>query len=247
MKENWWEGSNRMDSDRRERLDLLQGALSWRFNEPEILDMALTHRSYLNENPDLDCCDNERLEFLGDAVLELCITDLLIRSFSDATEGVLSKLRASLVNEQSLSVIASDFHLGDYLLLGKGEESSGGRNKNSILANTFEAVTGALFLDRGYDAVCHFIGGIFEPIIMRSGVEPVYVDYKSLLQELCQHRFRTIPVYTLTGEYGPDHDKSFEVSVTFGTGMTKKGSGKSKKLAEQDAAESAYRDLVKSE
>lgn len=236
-----------MDSDRRERLNNLETALTWRFNEPEILDRALTHRSYLNENPDLDCCDNERLEFLGDAVLELCITDMLIRNFPDAAEGVLSKLRASLVNEQTLAVIAADFHLGDYLLLGKGEEVSGGRNKGSILANTFEAVTGALFLDLGYHAACHFIGTIFEPIIMRSGEEPVYCDYKSLLQELCQHRFKTIPVYTLTGEYGPDHDKTFEVSVSFGSDIQKHGSGKSKKLAEQDAAKKACRDLKERE
>ncbi|MBN2568730.1 MAG: ribonuclease III [Deltaproteobacteria bacterium] len=232
-----------MFEDRFKKLKTLEEFLCYEFTDIALLDGALTHRSFINENQDMKCEDNERLEFLGDAVLQLCVSDILIRQFPYHSEGRLSKLRASLVNEQPLAMVALDFHIGDFILLGKGEETSGGRSKSSILADAFEAVTAAIYLDKGYKKAFSFINNIFKPRIETWGKEPVYQDYKSRLQELCQSRLKTIPKYELMAEFGPDHDKTFEIRVSAGTIISEIGKGKNKKEAEQRAAGSALQKL----
>lgn len=212
-----------------------------------LLDNALIHRSYVNENPLAVVWDNERLEFLGDAVLELCISDMLMKEFSASPEGQLSKLRASVVNEQPLAGLARRFCLGDYLLLGKGEELSGGREKNSLLANTFEAVIAALYLDRGFDNTLIFVNRLFAPLIADGTQELIYRDYKTTLQETAQNRFKEIPQYVLVGEQGPDHDKLFEVRLTLNGVLDTCGTGKNKKEAEQQAAKKALEKLNESD
>jgi len=225
--------------ERRERLRDLERNLSIRFGNAVLLDTALTHRSFVNENQDPPREDNERLEFLGDAVLELCVSDLLVRMHPDFSEGRLSKLRASLVNEQPLATMAESFDVGSYLLLGRGEEASGGRTKPSILANAFEAILAAVYLDRGYDEAYRFIERVFGPLLRKDSPDPLYRDYKTNLQEACQSRFRVIPRYMLLHEYGPDHDKIFHVRLTVADILTATGTGRNKKEAEQDAARKA--------
>ncbi len=225
--------------ERTERLRDLERNLSIRFGNAVLLDTALTHRSFVNENQDPPREDNERLEFLGDAVLELCVSDLLVRMHPDFSEGRLSKLRASLVNEQPLATMAESFDIGSYLLLGRGEETSGGRTKPSILANAFEAILAAVYLDRGFDEAYRFIERVFSHLLQKDFPDPLYRDYKTNLQEACQSRFRVIPRYMLLHEYGPDHDKIFHVRLTVADILTATGTGRNKKEAEQDAARKA--------
>lgn len=232
-----------MDKERIEKLKNFEEIISCTFNDISLLDNAMTHRSYANENQELSCRDNERLEFLGDAVLELCISDILMKKFPDYTEGQLSKLRASLVNEQPLTELAKKFHLGDFLLLGKGEESSGGRTKNSILSNTFEAVIAAIYLDSGYEKIYELIDDLFQPLIKNGSEETIYRDYKTCVQEISQNRFKVIPKYTLIHEYGPDHDKMFQIELLIPDILTTTGIGKNKKDAEQQAAKKALEEL----
>lgn len=227
-------------SDERSRkLRVLEGNLSYRFGNPGLLDTALTHRSFVNENQTSALEDNERLEFLGDAVLELCISDLLVRSHPDFSEGRLSKLRASLVNEQPLAMVAETFDIGSFLLLGRGEESSGGRTKSSILANAFEAILAAVYLDGGFGEAHRFIERVFGTLLRKGPQDPLYRDFKTTLQEICQSRFRAIPRYLLLHEYGPDHEKVFHVRLTVAEVLATTGIGKNKKEAEQDAAKKA--------
>ncbi len=217
----------------------LEESLGYRFADIGLLENALTHRSFVNENPALPFRDNERLEFLGDAVLELTITDMLLRKFPDYAEGHLSKLRASVVNEQPLAEMARRFRLGEFLLLGRGEESSGGRMKTSLLANAFESVIAAMFLDAGFDRTAAFIGRLFAPLIGEGAAPAVYRDYKTAVQEVCQIRFRDLPRYVLISETGPDHDKRFETSLVIGEQVIATGAGRNKKEAEQQAAKTA--------
>lgn len=232
-----------MTDERLAALGEFEQNLSYRFQDISLLDNALIHRSYVNENPTLACRDNERLEFLGDAVLGLCISDVLMEEFPEYTEGQLSKIRASVVNEQPLAELARKFSLGDYLLLGKGEENSGGREKNSLLANTFEALIAALYLDGGFDRTLALVRGLFVSLIAEGTQEFIYRDYKTALQELVQNRYRAIPQYVLVGEYGPDHEKIFEMKLTVADIIITSGKGKSKKEAEQQAAKTALEQL----
>jgi ribonuclease III len=217
----------------------LEERLGYRFADIGLLENALTHRSFVNENSALPLKDNERLEFLGDAVLELTITDMLLRRFPDYAEGHLSKLRASVVNEQPLAELARRFRLGELLRLGRGEESSGGRMKNSLLANAFESIIAAMFLDSGFDRTAAFIGRLFAPLIGEGAAPAVYRDYKTAVQEVCQIRFRDLPRYVLISETGPDHDKRFETSLVIGEQVLATGAGRNKKEAEQQAAKTA--------
>ncbi|MDQ1277087.1 MAG: Ribonuclease 3 [Thermodesulfobacteriota bacterium] len=226
-----------MDNEKPPTLGDLEQALGYVFQDPQLLVNAFTHRSYTNENPSFTCRDNERLEFLGDAVLQLCISDLLMRRFPDFTEGRLSKMRATLVNEQSLAALGKRFGLGNHLFLGKGEEASGGRGKTSLIADTFEAVMAAVYLDGGYGQASRLIADLFAELILtgEGGAAP-FRDYKSALQELCQSRFHETPKYQLRNEYGPDHDKTFEVELAIVESVKETGTGKSRKEAEQQAA-----------
>jgi ribonuclease III len=230
-----------MTEDRTTSLDELQQALGYRFRNPDLLNIALTHRSYANENTSDACPDNERLEFLGDAVLDLCISDLLMSQYPDYREGRLSQLRAAIVNEPPLAEMARSFRLGDYLLLGKGEEGSGGRCKASLLADSFEALVAAIYLDSGFEHAAALIRRLFEPLIAQS--HRIYQDHKTALQQMCQSLYRETPRYTLIREYGPDHDKIFEVQLCLAERIITTGSGKNKKEAERQAAEKAIRIL----
>lgn len=236
-----------MNEDRLHALRELEEQLGCCFEEIGLLDHALTHRSFVNENPSLPCRDNERLEFLGDAVLELAVSDILMRKFPDYNEGQLSKLRASIVNEQPLAELARRFRLGEFLLLGRGEETSGGRLKPSLLANAFESVLAAIYLDGGFDRTAAFIGQLVEPLIEEGEITVVYRDYKTAVQEMIQTRFREAPRYVLVSETGPDHEKCFETSLVVGERVIATGKGKSKKEAEQQAARAAMEEMRKIE
>ena len=208
----------------------LEDALGHRFVRPDHLEVAITHRS-LGEGT-----QNETLEFLGDAVLSLAISDLLMRAFPDAREGDFSKMRASLVNAEALAAKARRVDLGRWLRLGKGEERSGGRDKEKILAAAYEALLGAVYLDAGYEAARQVVEAHFGGDLQRHVVAPGHRDYKTRLQELTQRLYREMPVYTLAGEHGPDHEKEFVVELTIGGRVLGRGTGRSKKLAEQAAA-----------
>jgi len=228
-----------MNEDRATVLTDLEKTLAYVFRDAGLLDHALTHRSFANEYACPAGKDNERLEFLGDAVLDLCVSDLLMKNFPDDPEGRLSKRRAACVNERSLAELARRCHLGEGLLLGKGEEQTGGRSKPSLLANAFEAVVAAIYLDGGFERVSSFIEHLFSDLI-RDGAEGLpYRDYKTLLQEICQTRFHEAPRYVVIQESGPDHDKTFAVRLDVADQITTAGSGKSRKEAEQEAARKA--------
>ena len=209
------------------------------FKDTELLRQAFTHRSYLNENPHKKLEHNERLEFLGDAVLELAITEYLYARFPNKTEGDLTAYRAALVNTQMLSQAASEAEMNDFLLLSKGEARDTGKARQYILANTFEAVLGALYLDRGYEPTKQFIErNLFFRLdtILKEGS---WQDAKSRFQEKAQEVVGITPSYRLIRETGPDHDKRFTVGVYLGKDSIAEGEGRSKQDAEQSAARAA--------
>jgi ribonuclease-3 len=225
---------------RKSQFKKLSKALGYTFVRPELLVQAFRHASYVNEQVDSNPDDNERLEFLGDAVLDLAVSHLLMDRFQDAEEGDLSKFRARVVDETGLCQVALRLGLGDYLLLGKGEEQGRGREKPSILANTTEALIGAIYLDAGFDKTMEIIGRLFLPLLERVGTTEMDHDFKSLLQEYTQQVYQTLPKYRLVEESGPPHDKTFRVMLTLkGEGLSE-GVGKSKKEAEQKAAREAF-------
>ncbi|NMD04606.1 MAG: ribonuclease III [Deltaproteobacteria bacterium] len=223
------------------KLKMLQERLDYRFRDISFLCIALTHRSFLNENPQLLATDNERLEFLGDAVLSLVISDLLCKNYPEFTEGTLSKIRAALVNEKTLAKIACNLNIGECLLLGHGEEKSGGRNKHSLLANALEAVVAAIYLDSDFKKVNNIVIKLVEPVLNDEKLNEHYFDYKSALQELCQKAFKINPVYSVMGSFGPEHDITFKVSLTVPGIITETGSGKNIKDAEKNAAWKAWK------
>lgn len=218
----------------------IDGAIGYRFESPGLLMQAFCHTSYLHENPEEGLDDNERLEFLGDSVLDLAVGHMLMELFPAAREGELSKLRASLVSEAGLSGIAWRLGLGRLILLGKGEEAGGGREKPSILADTFEALVGALYLEAGLKRTMDVLRGIFSPLMEEMGSNGLAADYKSLLQELTQQRLKTLPRYVLLEESGPPHARTFRVGLSINGMQLSEGKGRSKKEAEQVAAKEAY-------
>ena len=232
-----------MDNDRLQQLTALQGKLSYTFRNMDLLSTALTHRSYVNENPQSGASDNERLEFLGDAVLGLCVSDLLMKKHADFDEGTLSKIRSLMVNEKPLADLAAQLGLGDCLLLGRGEEHSGGRAKESLLANAFEAVIAAIYLDSSFSKTKTLIRRLMKPLMNDQALAAQSFDYKTALQELCQKKYKSAPLYTLLAESGPDHDKTFEVEVAAGDEIRHIGRGKSKKDAQKQAAQKAWESL----
>jgi ribonuclease-3 len=203
----------------------------------ELLERALMHRSYAYENGGLPT--NERLEFLGDSVLGLIVTDTLFRSYPDLPEGQLAKLRAAVVNMRALAGVARSLDLGAYVRLGKGEEGTGGRDKSSILADTLEAVIGAVYLDQGLQAADALVHRLFDPVIARSARLGAGLDWKTSLQELTAAEILGVPEYHVE-ESGPDHQKSFRAFVRIGARTYGEGEGRSKKEAEQQAAEAAW-------
>ena len=224
-------------------LEDLEISLSHRFRDRNLLLNALLHRSYVNENPQLQLTDNERLEFLGDAALDLAISHLLIERFPHYDEGKLSRLRAGIVNEKQLALLAAELDLGAALHLGKGEELSGGRQKPSLLANAYEAVLAAVYLDGGLDSLMKMVETHFSRFFPENEDLPQALDkdYKTRLQEVIQGREKTVPHYQLEAEEGPDHDKRFRVSVWLKDQLLALGSGPTKKSAQQQAAGRALR------
>ena len=209
-------------------LNRLQGAIGYRFNDPDLLREALTHRSF-------GLPHNERLEFLGDSVLGIVITEYLYRSFPDWPEGQLAKLRAAVVNAGALADVARTLGLGDYLHLGRGEESTGGRDKSSILADTLEAVFGAVFLEHGFVVAGDVVHRLFDPLIARSAELGAGLDWKTSLQEASAAAGLGVPEYRVAEE-GPDHEKHFSAEALLAGVPYGAGEGRSKKIAEQKAA-----------
>jgi len=220
-------------------LAALQQALGVSFNDLPLLERALVHGSYINESPSLTSTSNERLEFLGDAVLGLIVAEKLYQDFPHSNEGEMTRLRAALIRRDTLARMARAIRLGNYLYLGKGEEASGGRNKPANLAGALEAVTAAIFLDRGSAITRDFILRLLSPELQKVVSQGAGVDYKSQLQELIQAREQQAPVYRVVEAIGPDHDKRFTVEVRVGDTVLGRGSGKGKKAAETEAARSA--------
>ncbi len=224
-------------------LGTLQSILSVTFQDDSLLQQALVHRSYLNENPALNLTSNERLEFLGDAVLGFVVADELYSHFPDFSEGELTNLRSSLVRGDMLSEIALSLHLGDYLLLGRGEEESGGRTRPRNLSCALEAVIGAVFLDQGLEAAQSFIMKMLGSKLERAAEGKSKADYKSRLQHIIQLERKITPVYRTIDESGPDHAKVFTVEVLAGDSVLGRGTGHNKRAAEMEAARQALEGL----
>lgn len=222
----------------------LEDVIRYQFTDRSLLEEAFRHSSYVNEQSDRKIHSNERLEFLGDAVLNLAIGHLLMARHPGDNEGTLSKMRAGLVNESQLSQISRDIHLGEHLFLGRGEIMSDGRNKQSILADALEALIGAVYMDGGYTAAFRVVEGLFHRALTTADAANSHIDYKSRLQELVQIFPIAMPDYVIVNEIGPDHDKTFTVELAFDV-LTARGTGKSKKTAEQEAAKNAYTALEK--
>jgi ribonuclease III len=225
--------------------DILEGRIGYTFKDRKLLENALTHRSYVNENPSAGMRDNQRLEFLGDAVLGLVITDHLYNEHPDLPEGQLAKLRASVVNMHALAGVArglGEGGLGEYLLLGRGEELTGGRDKASILADGLEAVLGAVYLAEGIDVARGVVHKLFQPLLAEAPQRGAGLDWKTSLQELTASAALGVPEYRVEEE-GPDHRKEFSAFVAVGGQTYGRGDGSTKKEAEQKAAEAAWRQL----
>ncbi len=221
----------------------LQKSLGVSFHRPALLEQALVHSSYINENPTFTMSHNERLEFLGDAVLDFIVADKLYLEFPYLSEGEMTKLRAILVRRDTLANIARSIKLGDFLYMGKGEDASGGRNKTPNLAGALEAVIAAVYIDLGIITVAKMVDGLLAEEWQKLTSRAADVDYKSKLQELTQSRFRSTPVYRLVSESGPDHSKIFKVEVIINKKVFGTATGKSKKLAETEAARLALQQI----
>ncbi|MBR6872232.1 MAG: ribonuclease III [Ruminococcus sp.] len=217
-------------------METLQERIGYRFKNEKLLLEALSHSSYANENKNLKC--NERLEFLGDSVLSIVVSDYIFKHFSHIPEGELSKLRASLVCESSLFEFSKKIGLGECILLGKGEELTGGRERPSIVSDAFEAVIAAIYLDGGMDAAAPYVLSFIPEDITPKGSDAFH-DYKTILQEVIQRNPEEKIVYHLKGEDGPDHDKHFTFQVLLNNNVIGEGTGRSKKSAEQAAAKEA--------
>lgn len=209
------------------------------FNDKNFLLSAMTHRSYLNEHREANQEHNERLEFLGDAVLELVVTDFLYKKYPEKPEGDLTAIRAALVNTVSLSEASSNLGLNDYLLMSKGESKDTGRARQYILANAFEACIGAIYMDKGYNTAAEFIGGQLFSKTERIVEKRLWQDAKSRFQELAQENVSVTPTYELMDQVGPDHDRVFTIGVYLKQEKIAEGNGRSKQEAEQAAAEKA--------
>lgn len=222
------------------RLEELQNNLNYRFEDTELLETALTHSSYANENGMHPSKSNQRLEFLGDTVLGLVVSEYLFMKYPFYPEGELTKIRAKVVSEPSLALAARRINLGAYLLLGKGEDSTGGRERDSILADASEAITGAIFMDSNYETVREFLLKNFETLIVKAVARgTLFTDYKTGLQEKLQKISRERLSYAVVKEEGPDHNKLFHVNVSIGGDVIGSGIGRNKKEAEQLAAKEA--------
>jgi ribonuclease-3 len=230
-----------------QEFDALETRINYRFKDRGLLEHALTHKSKAHEDPSGGVADNESLEFLGDAVLGLVVAETLFRSFPNYNEGQKSKIKANLVSTTSLAELAEQLGLGDHMILGRGEEKTGGRRKQALLADTCEALIAAIYLDGGLEPARNFLMREFQPGI-ESAKQPDYFgrDHKSRLQERLQANGRPLPVYRVSGEIGPDHRKLFHVEVFVGDDKIAEGVGRTKKEAEQEGARLALDALARS-
>lgn len=222
---------------------LLEKTIEYAFLDKALLEEALTHKSFSNEQNDRSTPDNERLEFLGDAVLGVVVSHYVFRTFPRLPEGELTRIRSEVVSEKGLAVIGRAIRLGDFMRLGKGEERSGGRTKSSLLANTVEAVLGAVFCDGGFDAVKPVVEALFASSIRNAARRKAGVDYKTRLQERLQALHGGMPHYELVHVEGPPHQRTYSVEAQFRGDCIGQGQGRSKKSAEQEAAKQALEHL----
>ncbi len=223
-----------------DKLQEFQKKLGYTFKNEELLKEALTHKSY--KSP----VNNERLEFLGDAVLDLIVGEYLFKKFPKAHEGELSKLRASLVNEEGFAKLANRLGIGNYIYISQAEENNEGRTKPSLLSNAFEAVMGAIYLESGLEKVRKLVLELLESVYPKIDMDSLFKDYKTTLQELTQARYGVTPTYKLLHSSGPDHKKEFEVAVTLHDKTIATAKGRSKKSAQQEAAKKAL-EILKNE
>jgi len=225
--------------DQKKSLVKLQKRIKVEFKNNKLLNRAITHRSYLNENKGENLKSNERLEFLGDAVLELWATKELFDRFPELPEGIMTNIRAAIVRTETLAQVSKKFSFGDYLLLSRGEDESGGRENQSLLANTFEAIVGAIFLDQGWDKTATFLKTSLLKKLVKIGGKGDAKDSKTKLQEKTQAEFKLAPIYKILKEEGPDHNKKFTISVCLKKKEIAIGKGLSKREAEEKAASKA--------
>lgn len=223
----------------------LQERLGYHFRDMRLCTLALTHSSFAHEHGDYQVKHNERLEFLGDAVISLCVAHLLMERLPATREGQLTKLRAEVVSERTLALVGRDVELGSFILLGRGERRSGGHDKASILADTIEALVGAVFLDGGFAQAEALVERLLGPTVAKIVENDQSMDFKSRLQELTQAQFQQLPQYLLEEEQGPDHDKLFVMAVLLDGQVIGRASGPNKKAAERRAAREAYQALLK--
>jgi ribonuclease-3 len=232
-----------VDGVRKKELKLFEKLIGIRFKNLELLNLAFSHRSFAHESEgDID--SNERLEFLGDSVLGLIVSEYLYHVMPDKNEGDLAKIKSFVVSEDSLSMLSQKIRVDNYILIGKGEEYSGGRSKKTLLADALEAIIGAYYIDSGYAPVKEFVLGLLIPEIDKVVQDKHKKDYKSLLQEYVQKRFKSYPRYLVVEKTGPDHDRTFVVEVVIHNKGYGKGEGKNKKEAEQEAAGVAFNALT---
>jgi ribonuclease III len=224
-------------------ISILQKEIGITFKNIHLLTTALTHSSFINENPGISTVSNERLEFLGDSVLGLAVSNKLYHDNPSADEGELTLLRSALVRKETLADMANKINLGDSLYMGKGEERGGGRKKAANLAGAFEALIAAIYLDQGFDTAASFILNLFKDEILNQAGNNIHTDYKSKLQEIIQKKHQITPSYLLIEATGPDHDRQFTVKVKLEDETLATGRGKSKKAAEMDAARQALKEL----
>lgn len=217
-------------------LQILQDNIDYRFVDVTLLVEALTHKSYSNEQSGEAIACNERLEFLGDAVLDLVVSRYMFRRFPEAQEGELTRIRAEVVSEKGLSIVARPLHLGGFLRLGRGEERSGGRDKDSLVANALEALLGAVFCDGGFESACDLAEKLFANSIVEAAQRKHGLDHKTHLQEISQARYALVPEYVLVCEDGPEHRRHYTVEVRLADKPLGQGQGTTKKKAEQQAA-----------
>ncbi len=240
LMESWAQLSNKMNP----QIDQFQTQIDLKFNQPEHLAQALIHRSYINENRSLNLSSNERYEFLGDAVLELWSSTTLFNKFPDYNEGNLTNLRAMVVRTETLAKISQQIGLDQLVMLSRGEENHGGRTNISILADAFEALLGAIYLDQGIDNVFEFLDRVLLPTSLKLAQAKIYKDPKSIFQEIAQAKKGITPHYVTISESGPDHQKQFEVAAFVGTDQIATGKGFSKQAAEEDASIKATKILT---
>lgn len=236
--------NNDLKKERKNELLQFQRIAGIRFKNIDLLNRSFTHRSYSNDHQNSNN-NNERLEFLGDSVLGLCVAGYIFTELEGKNEGELARIKSYVVSEDSLSSIALDLKIDTFLLIGKGEENSGGRTKKAILADALEAVIGAYYIDQGYTSVNRFVLDLLIPEIEKVLQNKHKKDYKTIIQEFVQKTYKEYPKYTLTKKSGPDHDRTYSVCASINGKQYPEGSGKNKKEAEQQAAKNAYDEIVK--